>query len=214
MSALLAGSLSLTAQSPESKCKIPKPLCLEPKQQKIFVQFVIQSNTSETALATEDLLHLVSKRVRPKHFVEISQLSGTNTVRVLYSATATKRTIQDMHWQIDSNPNTAELDLTPSAESALVDGIQRFRDRVKSLPSGQELHFYLVTEGTSNPDILSKLHAITSSIASEDLSQTHIYVIGVSEHRLEFSSAFNPIENNVYFASTIDSEWMPLVRKF
>jgi hypothetical protein len=124
--------------------------------------------------------------------------------------------MQDMHWEVDSNSDTVELDPTPSTETALVNGIQRLRDRIQALPKGQELHFYLVTEGTTNPTVTSRIQAITASLADEDLSQTHIYVIGLSEkNRLEFSTAFHPIaERMIFTSSNSDGEWHPLVRKF
>jgi len=212
---LLAGNLSNSPQTSESTCKLPGLQCSKPGRQKVFVQLVLQPSTPESALVTEDLLHLLSKRVRPKHFVEISRLSSTGNVEVLYSATATKQAMQAMHWEVDSKPDTVELDPTPSPDDALVNGTQRLRDRIKALPSGQELHFYLVTEGTANPEIISQLKAVTSSFAGEELSQVHIYVIGLSEqNRLALSNAFTPVENNVYFAGQDPSEWMPLVRNF
>lgn len=210
------------APEPETKCRLPRFLCSEPKRQKVFVQSVLQPNNPEVARLTEDKLHMLSRRVQPKHVVEISLLSGAGSVEVLYSASATRQAMQEMHWRVDSNPDTVELDPTPSDETALVNGVQRLPDRIKAMPAGQELHFYLVTEGTSDPRIIAQLQAITASLASEDLSQVHIYVIGLSEqNRLNFSAAFSPIASNLqlgggslHFANSSDSEWMPLVRKF
>jgi hypothetical protein len=39
------------------------------------VQLVLQPNTAELILTTEDVIHVLSRRVRPHHWVEISIIS-------------------------------------------------------------------------------------------------------------------------------------------
>lgn len=214
---LLAGNPNFSIySSSDSTCNLPKFLCFGNKQKRVFVQFVLQPNTPETARITEDLIYLVSRRVRPKHHIEISRLSGDSGLEVFYSSSANRRAIQELHWELDGDPGTAELAPTPSSEEALVPGVQRLRDRIRALTPGQELHFYLVTEGTGSTVIISQLTEITESLADEDLGQVHVYVIGLNEsNRFSFPSAFHPIAEHVSFSSSnIDNEWIPLLRKF
>lgn len=179
-----------------------------------IVQIIFQPNTDELATLTDDILYSVSKRVRPKHWVEISILKDKE-VNVLFSNIAKRQTFQEIRARVDGDPTTKrKLEKTNSSEEALVEGIQRLRDRINSSPANQEIHFYIVTSGTDDPVIIAQISSICGSLSERDLSNVHLYLIGLDEERLAFSNAFSPIGEKVESSSSNYSEWSQLIRKF
>jgi hypothetical protein len=187
----------------------------QPKQQAVFAQFLFQPNSPEMAQMTEDVLDRVARQVRNHHRVEISLLVGAGDIHVPFSGQANRRTIRTLFEELDGDRSQSGISPTPSSDQALTPGVKRLLERVKYSAEPQELHFYLVTQGTSNPAVISQIRAITTELAEHDLSQTQVYLIGLNpEHRVAFADAFNPIRQVVKSATANDGEWLPLVRSF
>lgn len=186
----------------------------QPNSKTKFIQLVIQLNTPEQSSMAEDVLHFIAKRVRPHHFVEVSNLAE-NGVNVIYSKAANRRAIQGLRRLLDGDSSTPNLDPIPSDEADLVKAVQRFSDRLHQLQGKEPIYLYLVSAGTSNPQIIAQIKAICESIPQEYLTQAYLYAIGLSpENRLPMASGFAAIGSHVEFAGQEYSEWIQLIRKF
>lgn len=186
----------------------------QPNSTTTFIQLAIQLNTPEQSSIAEDVLHFTARRVRPRHFVEVSTVAE-NGVNVIYSKAANRRAIQGLRSQLDGDPSTRNLDPIPSDEAALVKAVQRFSDRLNQTQGKEPIYFYLVSAGTRNPQIIAQIKGICESIPQEYLAQAHLYAIGLSpENRLPMASGFAAIGSHVEFAGQEYSEWIQLIRKF
>jgi hypothetical protein len=178
------------------------------------VQLVLQPNTAELMLTTEDVIHVLSRRVRPHHWVEISIISQQENPEILLSKQANHRSIQQVRSQLDANPQTPELEPIPSSDTAIVAAIQRFSDRVAET-NGHPIYFYLVTDGTSDPQAIAELREISKTLTQYKLENAHLFVLGLNpKHRLSMAGGFAPIGDRVEFASNNYDEWVQLLRKF
>ncbi|EAW33334.1 hypothetical protein [Lyngbya sp. PCC 8106] len=180
-----------------------------------IVQLVLQPNTAELTSTTEDVIHVLSRRVRPHHWVEISMISQQANPEILLSKQANRRTIQQVRSQLDANPQTPELEPIPSSDTAIVAAIQRFSDRVAETNGKHPIYFYLVTDGTSDPQAIAQLREISKTLAQYNLETAHLFVLGLNpKHRLSMAGGFAPIGDRVEFASNNYDEWVQLLRKF
>lgn len=179
------------------------------------VQLVLQPKTAELTSTTEDVMHVLSRRVRPHHWVEISIISQQANPEILLSKQANRRTIQQLRSQLDPNPQTPELEPIPSPDTAIVAAIQRFGDRVVETNGKHPIYFYLVTDGTSNPQAIAELREISKTLTQYNLENAHLFVLGLNpKHRLSMAGGFAPIGDRVEFASNNYDEWVQLLRKF
>ncbi len=180
-----------------------------------IVQLVLQPNTAELISTTEDLLHVLSRRVRPHHWVEISMISQQANPEILLSKQANRRTIQQLRSQLNPISQTQELEPIPSSDTAIVRAIQRFSDRVVATNGKQPIYFYLVTDGTSDPQAIAQLREISQTLTQYNLETAHLFVLGLNpKHRLSMAGGFAAIGDRVEFASNNYDEWVQLLRKF
>ncbi|MBE9114870.1 hypothetical protein IQ249_03065 [Lusitaniella coriacea LEGE 07157] len=175
---------------------------------------VLQPNTSESASLTEDFLYFFSREVRPHHWVEVSVVTNSG-VEVFYSKQATRRAIQNLRESIDGDKSTDQLDPTPSDKARLVEGLQRFSDRVVDTQGKHSIYFYMVTEGTTDPEAITHIREIAKRLSKQNLENAHLYILGLSSNnRLPLTAALAPIGDRVEFASADYDEWIQLLRKF
>lgn len=180
-----------------------------------IVQLVLQPKTAELTSTTEDVIHVLSRRVRPNHWVEISIISQQANPEILLSKQANRRSIQQLRSQLDPNPQTPELEPIPSSDTAIVSAIQRFGDHVAETNGKQPIYCYVVTDGTSNPQVIAKLREISKTLKQYNLETAHLFVLGLNpKHRLSMAEGFAPIGDRVEFASNNYDEWVQLLRKF
>ncbi|MEP0810037.1 hypothetical protein [Coleofasciculus sp. FACHB-SPT9] len=179
-----------------------------------LVQFVFQPNTPEIVSTTEDILYYTSEKVRSHQLVEVSFISDSG-INVVFSKRPTRRAIQELRNVIDGDQSTSKIDPISSNETQLIASVQRFRDRVLTSNGEQPIHFYIVTNGTSDPQIIERVREICSSLSKQNLQNAHLYLLGLSSNnRLPISQGFTPISDHVEFASADYNEWIQLLRKF
>jgi hypothetical protein len=178
-----------------------------------FVQVIFQPNTDELSSMSEDVLYQLSKKASRKHVMEISVLSETG-VSVIFSKTPTRRAIQELRPQLDSDPSTHKLEPISSKDEQLVAAVQRLSDRVLSENKHHPVTVYIITGGTSSSRVIAQIKTITENLSQHNISNTRLYLVGVEpQNRLSFAKAFAPIGSSVEFAGPEYSEWIQLIRK-
>jgi hypothetical protein len=178
-----------------------------------LIQVILQPNSPETVETSEDLLHKISRKIKGKH-LEISLLKG-DRVNLHHSQATTRLDISDIADSLDPNPETPEFEIIPSSDEALVPAIQRFSDRVHDLKASENLTSFIVTSGTSDPNIILKLRYLLQKVAkSPNAIRSRLYVIGLTpDNRLPLSDAVHPIADFVEFSSDNSKEWKKIVQR-
>lgn len=177
------------------------------------IQLLLQPKTPELTEVTQSVLHLLSRQLSGQH-LEVGVLEQAN-VAIYYSKPANRSIINEIWREIDTNPETPELEVIPSDESNLVEIFQQFSDRVSEMKEGDSLVSFIVTEGTDDRDIVAKIHYLMDKIAeSPSVTEARLYVIGVkAQNRLIFSEAFQPIGDFVEFSSPNYQEYTTLIQR-
>lgn len=178
------------------------------------VYLALQPNSPPAALTVEDVLHSLSKQVRPHHRVIIDHLIK-NSAQNLHSNPITRQGVQDIRNRIDPNPQTPELEPISSSDEALIQAFKRANDLVIQNAGRCKLHIYIVSKGSKNPETLARIRQIFAHLSQTNRNPNfRVYLIGLSEeYRLPMTSAVAPIAAHVHSAGMVQYEWSRHLRK-
>ena len=187
--------------------------CPSSQNYKKSVHLIIQNNSDLDPHVTENLIHEVSRKVRSNYLLGIEQVRN-NEIYVLLAAFSNRQSVREAIPELDGNPETSSLDPVSSDESALPKMLQRCIDKAHKAKIESRISYcIIVTPGTRDNKIISQLNSMSKSLVDRRLHKsTRLYLIGViPENRLQLTSGFSPLEQQVSIASHLDSQWLPFI---
>lgn len=175
---------------------------------------MFQPNSLQTAEQTPDFLDRLSRKVKPDLRFVIHLLKG-NQVSALYGNVASgRRSILELHSQIDPNPSTPQLEVIPSDDQALVQAFQIAKEEAIKNSGLRSIYIYFVTPCTNNPSTLAEIHKICENLAEAMVPNVHLYLVGLApEYRIAMANAIAPMGKHSRSAGTNDSEWIQLLNE-
>jgi thymidylate synthase len=179
------------------------------QETKPIIYVALQNNSPENAVLSEDFLYKLARRAKRQFFV-IDQLKQ-DQVHNIYSNPANRRSIQQI--EIDPNPNTKNIEFTPSNDQALIQAFQRIND-LTDRATEQPLYVYILTPGTTDITTLNQIKYLCEKIAQKPNSNNvHIHLIGLNPHnRVPTSTALSPVKANAKSAGIAYEEWNQFLR--
>lgn len=89
-----------------------------------------------------------------------------------------------------------DLQVIRSDDQALIQAINRVKGLINEK---QELHAFIVSEGTNDKSTIKQIQNIAQEIAKKKPTNFHLYLMGVNpDFKIEFSDAFHSIREIVY----------------
>ena len=167
----LFGLSKLSFSSSQSKPKIQVYIAYELKTEKA-VSFVTDLNDKFSRTNSEYPMNVDILKYR-----QISNIYGVSS----------KGSLRDIE---------KDLQVINSDEQALIQAINRVKGLINEK---QELHAFIVSEGTNDKSTIKQIENITQEIAKKKPTNFHLYLMGVNpDFKIEFSDAFHSIREIVH----------------